>query len=88
MINTVDETRERLALETAFKVLLIDAICGVGFPNILLGGECEKVGLAAFDNGHYTWKRSALAGNATERLQELYQALCEAREEEVLAWPE
>lgn len=84
MINTVDETRERLALETAFKVLLIDAICGVGFPNILLGGECERVGLAEFDNGHYTWKRRALAGNATERLQELYQALCEAREEGVL----
>ena len=85
MMHTIDETRETLARETAFKVLLIDAICGVGFPNILLGGECEKVGLAEFDNGHYTWKRRALARNTTERLQELYQALCEAREEEVLA---
>lgn len=85
MMHTIDETRETLAREATFKVLLIDAICGVGFPTLLLGDACEKAGMAKFVGDQYNpawkWKRNALARCDSEKLQELYAALCEARDE-------
>ena len=71
--------------ERAFKTLLVDAICGVGFPSLPLAAECEKAGLAA-DAGNqwnpsYLWRRERLQRCSINQLQELYEGLCEAREE-------
>ncbi len=65
-----------------YRQLLIDAICGVGFPRFLLAQECEKVGLAAISSsGDYEWERQMLWGCSTDQLQELYSTLCDARED-------
>ena len=66
-----------------YKQLLIDAICGVGFPSLLLAQECERVGLADLNptrNG-WLWDRKALWAVETDSLQELYEGLCKSREE-------
>lgn len=75
---------ETLAANLSFKVLIIDAIVGVGFPTYLLATECERAGLAIYSQHHpdmYVWNRNALARNPIEKLQELYQGLCEARDD-------
>lgn len=67
------------------KTLVIDAIVGIGFPSMLLAEECRKAGLAAFTgnqwNECYEWRRDQLEKVSEEKLQELYTALREAREE-------
>ena len=69
----------------AFKTLLTDAVCGVGFPSRIIATECEKTGMAAFignqHNPNYLWRRERLMKCSVDQLQELYQGLCEAREE-------
>ena len=69
--------------EQQYQQLLIDAICGVGFPSVILAQECERVGLARFDHllQEWRWDRKALWKVGLEPLQELYQGLCESREE-------
>lgn len=83
--NTADEMRRAVAEGFAFKTLLVDAIVGVGFPTLLLASVCEDAGLAVFvgnqHNPAWEWKRNALARNPTEKLQGLYEALCDARDE-------
>ena len=79
------EDREIEFAERAFKTLVIDAICGVGFPSTLLAEECVKAGLAV-DVGNqwnpaYLWRRNRLQRCSLDQLQELYEGLCEAREE-------
>ena len=66
--------------EDRFKQLLIDAICGVGFPSVLLAQECERVGMADYDGNIWVWDRKALSKLPVETLQELYQGLCDERE--------
>lgn len=80
--ETFDETVEN---ERFLKRLVVDAICGVGFPSLLLAEECEKAGLAV-DVGpaltiQYVWRRERLLRCRIDQLQELYQGLCEARDE-------
>ena len=75
---------ETVTANIALKVLIIDAICGVGFPSHLLATECEKAGMAIYSQHHpdlYVWDRNALALSPISKLQALYQALCEARDE-------
>lgn len=71
--------------EQRYHQLLVDAICGVGFPTMTLGSECEKTGLAEFTgnqwNPAWKWDRKALFHVPVEQLQELYQGLCDARDE-------
>ena len=70
--------------ENRFKQLLVDAICGVGFPSVFLAQECEKVGMATFTGNRHNhiweWDRRALLAITTGALQELYDGLCEERE--------
>ena len=59
--ETFDEMVEN---ERFPKRLVLDAICGVGFPSLLLAAECEKAGLAV-DVGpalttQYIWRRERL----------------------------
>lgn len=74
------------------KTLVIDAIVGIGFPSVLLADECRKAGLAEFAghqwSNHYEWRRDQLEKIELEKLQELYTALREAREEGSVAEPE
>lgn len=71
--------------EDCFKQLVIDAIVGVGFPSVVLAQECERVGLARFSgdqwNPQWEWLRDRLAAVAVDKLQELYDGLCEQREQ-------
>ena len=69
--------------EDRFKQLLIDAICGVGFPTLLLAQMCEQAGTARYDSlvQQWVWKRDVLVRVDIEKLQELYEGLCDAREE-------
>lgn len=69
--------------EDRYKQLLIDAICGVGFPSLVLAQECERVGMADLNvtKDGWLWDRKALWRVTTEQLQELYEGVCEAREE-------
>lgn len=71
--------------EQKYQLLLVDAICGVGFPSVLLAQECERVGLADYTGNqhshHWTWDRKALLNISIDQLQELYSGLCEQREE-------
>lgn len=87
--DAADEMRRVVAEGFAFKTLLIDAIVGVGFPTIMLASVCEDAGLATFvgnqHNHAWEWKRGALARNTTEKLQELYEALCGARDDALSA---
>ena len=65
------------------KLLMVDAICGVGFPSLLIASECAKVGLAYPVLGFgWEWNREALMNQPEEKLGELYGALREAREEQ------
>ena len=70
------------------KTLVIDAIVGIDFPSVLLFDEVQlliKAGLAEFTgkqwNEKYEWRRDQLEKIELEKLQELYTALREAREE-------
>lgn len=71
--------------ENMYQDLLVDAICGIGFPSVVLATECQKVGLAVFtgsqNNPEWLWRRSMLEKISSEKLEELYQGLWEAREE-------
>ena len=68
------------------KTLIIDAICGVGFPSMIVASECEKLGLATFTgdqhNPEWQWSREALAGCRIETLEELYGSLRTKREQQ------
>lgn len=70
--------------EQKFQLLLIDAICGVGFPAVTIAAECERVGMATYsyslDGGTWLWDRKALWNVTIDDLQELYSGLCERRE--------
>lgn len=67
------------------KILLVDAICGIGFPSMLLAEEATKVGLATYTgnqhNWSWAWHRDRLLACDLDKLQALYQGLREAREE-------
>lgn len=67
------------------KTLIIDALVGIGFPSMLLAGECEKVGLAYFTGNQsqpeWAWRLDVLEKIELEKLQELYTGLREARDE-------
>lgn len=71
--------------EQRYQLLLVDAICGVGFPSITLAAECQRVGMAEFTgnqwNPDWKWDRKALRKLPHQTLQELYEGLCEQREE-------
>lgn len=68
--------------DIGFKHLLVDAVCGVGFPSVILAGQCEQAGMARFVGGTtWEWRRERLMKCQVIQLQELYQALCEARQE-------
>lgn len=63
------------------QTLVIDAICGVGFPSTVLAAECEALGLAKrVDIMRWEWDRKALYQASLEALQTLYQSLRETRE--------
>ena len=69
--------------EQKYQLLLIDAICGVGFPAVTIAAECERVGLAHYRPGldvPWSWDRKALWNVSLDDLQELYSGLCEQRE--------
>lgn len=68
--------------EIRFKTLLIDAICGVGFPSMILAEECVKVGMAEFAGSHQApeWRRPALQELPIDTLQELYDGLADKRD--------
>jgi hypothetical protein len=80
--ETFDEMVEN---ERFLKRLVVDAICGVGFPSPLLAAECVSAGMAVDAgnqwNARYVWRRERLLRCRIEQLQELYQGLCEARDE-------
>ena len=70
------------------KTLVIDALIGAGFHSVVIAQECERVGLADFDKYHtrWSWRREQLD---LDKLQELYTAMRESREElEAAADPE
>ncbi len=73
-----------MSVEGRFKTLLVDAICGVGFPSMVLAQECEKVGMAEFTgnphNPEWKWHRAALDELPVDTLQELYDGLADKRE--------
>lgn len=70
--------------EQRFQTLLIDAICGVGFPTLLFGTECLKAGLARNVGDQwgveFVWDRLVLGGVDIPQLQELYDGLCDLRD--------
>jgi len=73
--------------EAGFKQLVIDAIVGVGFAGqMTLAMECERAGLAEYTgnqhNPSWAWRRAKLEACGLEMLQELYQGLREARDEQ------
>lgn len=73
------------------KTLVIDALIGVGFHSVVIAQECERVGLADFDKFHtrWSWRREQLEQLDLDKLQELYTAMRESREElEASAEPE
>jgi len=73
------------------KTLVIDAIVGAGFHSVVIAQECERVGLADFDKYHtrWSWRRERLEQLDLDKLQELYTAMRESREElEAAAEPE
>ena len=73
------------------KTLVIDALIGAGFHSVVIAQECERVGLADFDKYHskWSWRREQLEQLALDKLQELYTAMRESREElEASAEPE
>ena len=73
------------------KTLVIDALIGAGFHSVVIAQECERVGLADFDKYHskWSWRREQLEQLDLDKLQELYTAMRESREElEAVAEPE
>ena len=72
--------------EQRYHQLLVDAICGVGFPSVVLAQECEQVGLAEYNLYYqrYEWDRKALFHVSVEQLQELYEGLCDEREKNMV----
>ena len=73
------------------KTLVIDALIGAGFHSVVIAQECERVGLADFDKFHtrWSWRREQLEQLDLDKLQELYTAMRESREElEAAADPE
>lgn len=73
------------------KTLVIDALIGAGFHSVVIAQECERVGLADFDKFHtrWSWRREQLEQLDLDKLQELYTAMRESREElEAAAEPE
>lgn len=68
-----------------YKDMVIDAICGIGMPSMLIATECEKVGMAEFSgnqwNPSWLWRRDRLAPLSVSQLQELYDGLYEARKD-------
>jgi hypothetical protein len=72
------------------KTLVIDALIGAGIHSVILAQECERVGLAAYDKRTQTWawRREQLERIDLEKLQELYTAMREAREEATPTDPE
>ena len=62
------------------KLLLVDAICGIGFPSMQLALQAEMTGMAR--DGE--WMRDRLMVCREDQLQALYQGLREAREEAAL----
>ena len=68
------------------KTLIIDAICGVGFPTLSLAVEAENNGLSYYDmaSRSHRWDTDKLVAQPLETLQKLYEALREAREEEYM----
>ena len=73
------------------KTLVIDALIGAGFHSVVIAQECERVGLADFDKYHskWSWRREQLEQLDLDKLQELYTAMRESREElEAAAEPE
>ena len=86
MTDFFDDDEQLKRAEQCFKRMVVDAICGVGFPSALLAQECVKTGLAALvghaaDATNYIWRCDRLLKCSTESLQELYVGLCDARDE-------
>ena len=73
----------RLTDDDRYTLLLVDAICGVGFPSLLLAQECERVGMADLNatGTGWVWDRKALLRISQQQLHDLYDGLCESREE-------
>ena len=71
--------------ETQFKQLVVDAIMGIGFPSVVMAQECERVGLAQFSgdqwNPDWQWIRTRVEAIELDKLQELYEGLSQARED-------
>lgn len=65
-----------------YQLLLVDAICGVGFPSVVLAQECESAGMAEYDlyNRQWQWDRKVLLACSEDQLQQLYEGLVEMRE--------
>lgn len=61
------------------KILLVDAICGIGVLSLQVGLEGQKSGLTSFTGNQwepdYAWNRDALMQLPEETLQDLYEGL-------------
>jgi hypothetical protein len=70
------------------KTLLVDAICGVGFPSIEIGEHAVKAGAArykgAIHDDNYMWNRGVLLSEDEDILKQLYEGLREARSAETV----
>jgi len=62
------------------KTLVIDAICGVGFPTLSIAIIAEKRRMADFIDRH-RWRRERLEAMSLPELERLYTHLREARDE-------
>lgn len=66
------------------KLLLTDAICGIGFPSVATAMEAEKSHMAYFTgnqhNPEWKWIRGKLECLTEEQLQALYEGLRNDRE--------
>lgn len=64
-----------------FKELVVDAICGAGFPTHDLAERYTRHGFATFTgnqwNEAWTWNRPALNQLSLPGLQEMYQSIKE-----------
>jgi hypothetical protein len=65
------------------KTLIIDALCGVGFPSEQIALQCELAGLAVRSaDGRWSWIRDRLEAAPQQMLEELYSAMREYREKQ------
>ena len=66
------------------KTLLVDAICGAGFPTYQLADAYTRTGFASFTgnqhNEAWEWNREALSKLEEYRLMFIYTQLREARD--------